>query len=74
MSDLRATIPPVRAELETLVTLASNGTTLGQIDYIDALATQTVLWATRPGDIERVGGVLHELIQEVATTRAKASA
>lgn len=64
----------VQPQLEHLVTLASNPTTLGQIEFLDTLATQTVQWATRPGDIERVGGVLHELITEIAHARAQAPA
>ena len=53
--------------LQRLIALKRDQTTLGQIDYLDHLMTDTALFTQRPGDVERVAAILDHLIGRIVT-------
>ena len=53
--------------LQRLIALKRDQSTLGQIDYLDTLMTDTALFTQRPGDVERVAGILDHLIGRIVT-------
>ena len=57
--------------LQRLIALKRDQTTLGQIEFLDQLLTDTALWLQRPGDVERVAGILDHLIGRIVATETQ---